>query len=345
MKAILFCTEPDFFNILKPLADELEKKSHRYIWYIIPTLFDEFPYKHQMHTNSLKYLDEFQADVIFTPNDRLPYWLHGLKVHIFDSLVEDTNRYKEMVDYFDLYLTQGPHFTNIFERLSQEYQTFSVIETGWSKLDTLFQIANDDNIKWERDNLIKQYGVKYIILYTPSSNMKLSSVIKLKDIIIKLSSRKDVLFMVRFDRYMKQEIVNEYKEIDTPNILILDDNNVSKNMHIADILISDTTSLVYEFILLDKPVLTVDTELKDITWSNQGANGIFLNVIRTLESRVAIRNRREQTIRKYHPYRDGKSAERMVEVTSNFIKEHKIPKERQLSFFKKWKIKREFQID
>jgi CDP-glycerol glycerophosphotransferase (TagB/SpsB family) len=113
-------------------------------------------------------------------------------------------------------------------------------------------------------------------------------------------------------------------------------------MHIADVLISDTTSLVYEFILLDKPVLTVDTKLKDITWSNQGANGIFLNVIRTLESRVVTRNRREQTIKKYHPYRDGKSAERMIKATSNFIKEHEIPKERKLSFFKKWKIKREF---
>jgi hypothetical protein len=346
MKTVLFCTKPDSYNILKPIADELEKQKDKYIWYVIPALFDEFPYKHQMHTNSLRYLDDFKADVIFTPKDTVPYWLHGLKVHIFDSLIEHEEKYRELIYYFDLYLTPGPHFTNIFENLAQEYKTFSVIETGWSKLDTLFQIANDDNISWERNNLIQKYGVKYIILYAPSSDMKFSSVIKLKDIIIKLSSRQDILFMVMFDRYMAKKIIEEYKEITTPNVLILDDHNVSKNMHIADILISDTTSLVYEFILLDKPVLTVDTKLKNITWLNQGASGIFLNVVRTLENRVGTRNRRShQTIQNYHPYNDGKSAKRVVDVIKEFIKNHEIPEERKVPFLKKWKIKREFRRD
>ncbi len=345
MKTILFCTEPNSFNILKPLADELEKQKDEYIWYITPKLFDEFPYKHQMHTNSINYLDDFKSDVIFTPTDKVPYWLYGLKVHIFDSLQEDEKKYMEMINYFDLYLTPGPKFTNLFEHLAEKQKNFDVIETGWSKLDTLFNIANDDNISWERDNLLEKYGVKYIILYAPSSDMELTSVMKLKDIIIKLSSRKDVLFMIRFDENMSKEIVDEYKDIDTPNILILNDNNISKNMHIADVLISDTNSLVYEFVLLDKPVLTVDTKLKDITWSNQGARGIYLNVIRTLENSVATRNRRDQTKKNYHPYDDGKSAKRMIDFTKEYIKKHEIPKERKLSFFKKWKIKREFKRD
>jgi hypothetical protein len=345
MKTILFCTEPNSFNILKPLADELEKKKYEYIWYVTPKLFDDFPYKHQMHTNSINYLDDFKSDVIFTPTDKVPYWLRGLKVHIFDSLMVDEKRYSEMINYFDLYLTPGPKFTMIFQQLSDRNKNFDVIETGWSKLDILFSIANDDNISWERDKLLEKYGVKYIILYAPSSNMELTSVVKLKDIIVKLSSRKDVLFMIKFDENMSKEIVEEYKEIDTPNILILDDNNLSKNMHIANVLISDTNSLVYEFILLDKPVLTVDTKLKDITWSNQGANGIYLNVVRTLQSSVATRNRRAQTKKSYHPYDDGKSAKRMVEETKRYIDNHEIPNERKISFFKKWKINREFKRD
>ncbi|HHH51131.1 MAG TPA: CDP-glycerol--glycerophosphate glycerophosphotransferase, partial [Campylobacterales bacterium] len=263
MKTILFCTEPYSFLILKPLADELENRGEEFIWYITPKLFDIFPYKQMMHTNSLKYLDEFKADAIFVPTDDVPYWLHGLKVHIFHSLVEDIEAYKEMMNYFDLYLTSGPHFTELFEEASQKNSSFDVIETGWSKLDTLFKIANDDNITWERNRLLAEYEVKHIVLYAPTSDLELTSATKLKDVIIKLSSRKDILFMIMFDKDMPEDIVEEYKEIDTPNILILEGDNISKNMHIADVMISDTSSLVYEFTLLDKPVLTVDTQLED----------------------------------------------------------------------------------
>jgi len=342
MKTILFCTQPYSFLILKPLADELEKRGDEYIWYITPELFEEFPYKQMMHTNSLKYLDEFQSDAIFVPTNDVPYWLRGLKVHIFHSLVGDKDEYLEMVNYFDLYLTAGPHFTEIFEEMAEEH-SFGVIETGWSKLDMLFNIANDDNITWERNRLLHEYEVKHIVLYAPSSDLELTSATKLRDIIIKLSSRKDILFMVLFDQDMDENIVQEYKEIDTPNILILEDNNISKNMHIADIMIGDTSSLVYEFTLLDKPVLTVDSKLEDITWSNQSASGIFLNVIRTLENSLATRNRRAETFKNYHPYNDGKSAKRMIEATKKYIDEHGVPNERKVSFFKKLKLKKKFK--
>jgi CDP-glycerol glycerophosphotransferase (TagB/SpsB family) len=343
MKTILFCTEPYSFLILKPIADELHERGEEYIWYVTPKLFQEFPYKQMMHTNSLKYLNEFKSDAIFVPTQDVPYWLRGLKVHIFHSLIANMDEYQEMINYFDLFLTPGPKFTKIFEELAQKHKGFDVIETGWSKLDTLFNTANDDIITWEKNKLMNEYGVKHIILYAPSSDMELTSATKLKDIIIKLSSRSDILFMILFEKDMKEDIVQEYKELDIKNILILDDNNVSKNMHIADILISDTTSLVYEFTLLDKPVLTVDTKLEDITWSNQSAGGVYLNVIRALENSSSIRNKREKTFKEYHPYKDGKSAQRMIEATENYIKEHGVPEEKKVSFFKKLKLKKKFK--
>ena len=343
MKTVLFCTQPYSFLILKPIADELEARGDEYIWYITPKLFEQFPYKQMMHTNSLKYIDEFKSDAILVPTDDVPYWLRGVKVHVFHSLIANKEEYQEMTNYFDLFLTPGPKFTEIFEELAQEHEGFDVVETGWSKLDTLFRTANDDIITWEKHKLMNDYGVKHIILYAPSSDLELTSAVKLKDVIIKLGSRSDILFMVLFDEKMEKDIVQEYKDIESKNILLLEDHNVSKNMHIADVLITDTTSLAYEFTLLDKPVLSVDSKLEDITWSNQSAGGVYLTLIRTLENSSSMRNRREDTIKRYHPYKDGASSKRVVEATKSYIEKSGVPEEKKVSFFKKLKLKKKFK--
>jgi len=49
--------------------------------------------------------------------------------------------------------------------LALKYKSFDVVETGWTKLDTLFNISDDDIIAWERDKLLAEYSVKYIVLY------------------------------------------------------------------------------------------------------------------------------------------------------------------------------------
>jgi len=71
------------------------------------------------------------------------------------------------------------------------------------------------------------------------------------------------------------------------------------------------------------------------------ASGVYLNVIRTLENRVPVRSRRERTVKEYHPYRDGKSSERVIEALDGYIKDNGVPEERKLPFFKKMALPRE----
>ena len=61
-------------------------------------------------------------------------------------------REKEQINFtirgfFDLYCTQGPSSTIPFKKQQEKYNTFEVIETGWSKMDPLFPIEPTNNVR------------------------------------------------------------------------------------------------------------------------------------------------------------------------------------------------------
>ena len=339
MKTILFCNLPYAFSIMKPLADELKKRGDEYLWYITPELFNDFPYKDMMHSNSLEHLKDFNADAVFATGDDVPYWLKGVKVQLFHGLAGEKENHFKIRDYFDLYLTQGPYFTERFEQLAVEHKNnFAVTETGWSKLDYLFVM--DDRTSDKRENLLIKHKAKHIVLYAPTYSPSLTSAVVMKDVIKRLSTtHKDILFLIKFHDKMDKETMEAYSELDVPNILIIKDTDITKSLHIADLMLSDTSSVVYEFILLDKPVITFNSKSENITWSNHtDINQIFLNVVRTLEGNDRFRDGREKTIAQYHPYNDGKSSKRVIEATEDYIKKNGVPKERKVSLFRKWKM-------
>jgi len=337
MKTTLFCNLPYAFSILKPLADELEKQGDDFIWYVPTGIVDTFPYSAMPHTSSIKELEAFKSDAIFVPGNEVPYWLRGLKVQIFHGLAGEKKGHFRIRDYFDLYLTQGPYFTKKFQKLSQRYKNFDVIETGWCKLDTLYKI--NPETKKRKENLLKKYGAKYIVLYSPTFSPSLTSAKELKKTVEKLGTLTDILCIVKFHDKMDKAIQSEYSSLNHPKILIVKDSDITPSLQIADLMLSDTSSVVYEFILLNKPVVTLNSQSENITWSNhKDTKNLFEDIVKILKGTDDYAKRRQDTIMQYHPYSDGKSAQRMLEATATYIENHGVPKKRKLSLLRKWKV-------
>ncbi len=337
MRAVLFCNLPYAFSILKPLEDELKKKGFEYLWYVPSELTSLFPYGDVPKTSDMKEIESFKSDMIFVPGNDLPWYLSGVKVQIFHGLAGEKKGHFRIRDFFDLYLTQGPYFTDKFESLAKKHNNFTVIETGWCKLDALY--AQDKNIEEKKATLLAQSGAKKIILYAPTFSPSLTSAEKLFDEIITLSKKDEYLVVIKFHDKMDKEVQNRYEEQQNQKLVIFKDGDITEVLKFSDLMVSDTSSVVYEFLLLDKPVITLDSHSENLLWEDiKNPNDLGKKIDDSFEEMDDFKAKRAKIINLYHPYSDGKSAQRMVDGVLEYIEKFGIPKKRKISLLRKYKM-------
>lgn len=338
MKVTLFCENAYSFGVLAPIRDVLLKDGDEFIWYISPKLLPTFPHKNENFTTRILDIQFFDSDVIFVPGNAVPHYLRGLKVQVFHGLAGEKGGHFRIRQYFDLYLTQGPYFTNRFKELAQKHQNFEVIETGWPKLDVFS--TDKDKYGKEKEALLEKFHTDTIILYAPTFSPSLTSAPYLRKEIKNLALKTGYLVCVKFHDLMDPKWIDAYQKLgqEIPNILIVKEKNISKWLLIADLLISDTSSVIYEFLLLDKPVVSFRNTSDKPFWDDSKSYSNLTEKVRNNLINDQYGQERARLNAQYHPYRDGRSAERMVAAAKNFIAQHGIPEYRELSMARKLKI-------
>ncbi len=338
MKFILFCQNAYAFGILAPIRDALVKQNEDFLWYVPEKLVSKFKFLNETHTSSILDLQWYNSDVIFVPGNEVPYYLNGVKTQIFHGLAGEKKGHFRIRHYFDLYLTQGPYFTKRFNELREKHQNFEVIETGWSKLDVYGLEKN--KYPEEKKALLKQYNTDYIVLYAPTFSPSLTSAPDLIDDIEDLAINTNYLILLKFHDLMSEKWITIYKALSEKheNIVFKEEKNIIKFLNLADILISDTSSVIYEFLLLDKPAISYQTISKHIRWENLTKKGkLSQSIVKNLHQDTYSAERIKLN-QQFHPYQDGQSAERMIAATKHFIAKNGAQTQRKLPLTRKIKI-------
>ena len=340
MRALLFCRNPYAFGILKPLSDSLKTEGHTILWYVPDQLLTSFPYKDEEYSTDMAELVDFNPEAIFVPGNEVPYYLPGVKVQIFHGFAGEKKGHFRIRDYFDLYLTQGPYFTTRFIQLAKKYGNFSVAETGWSKLDPLFSKSGTAG-----SNQIKKS--KKVILYAPTFSPSFTSTEIAFNHIVDLAGKDEYKIVVKFHDLTNPDIVNNYSRAaeKVKSLIISTENNILPEMTGADLMISDTSSVVYEFLLLDKPVITIRSASPHINWSDITDPGLIEQAVATELTSDPHHRERKWFFDNYHPYRDGYSSSRMIAETMAWIEKNGVPRFRKLSPARRWKINSVFGKD
>jgi CDP-glycerol glycerophosphotransferase (TagB/SpsB family) len=322
------------FEILRPLQQEIRNRNGKVSWYIEGSEVD----RNKFHADervlsSVQEIIDFAPVAVFVPGNTVPRFIPGLKVQIFHGFEWKKKGHYRIRDCFDLYCTQGPLFTEEFNKIREinKNKHYEIKETGWPKIDTLF---NAPAYKWSTKKQLPT------LLYAPTFSPAFTSAPDLYNEIKRLAKENKWQWLIKFHPKMPSEWIEKFSELTSDNIHIVDIESLASVLQAADVIISDTSSIITEFALLNRPIVTYrnsvpEPHLIDIQQA--------LELEKAIEEALAPSNERmqkiQQNVARLHPYRDGLSSARLLDATlelsakglshldrkpTNFIREFKM---------------------
>ena len=339
MRIVLFCENKYAIDILYPLQAEADREGDNSVmWYVHKPKIASFPLEKKVRwTTSIRDIFDFSPEAIFVPGNIVPYYLPGVKIQVFHGYAAEKKDHWIIRRYFDMYFTQGPYFTSHFEALAKKYGDFEVVETGWTKQDWIKQHLHDYDA--ERDALLSAHGRKQIVLYAPTFSPKLTSLPYMKDALDRLVDERDILLTMKFHPLTRQEWVDEYREWAShrDNVIFVEKGeNVTKYQMMADVTISDTSSAIYEFLLLGRPVITLRAISKDIYWENITDPSELTAAFDRVQNDPESIDKMQWVQQNYDPHLDGLCCHRMLEAARDYISRHGVPAQRKLNLWRKY---------
>lgn len=320
------------FEILRPIQEVIRGRGDKCAWFVEGnevnlTNFDP----DEVVLPTVSRVKAFNPRAVFVPGNWVPNFIPGLKVQVFHGLEYKKKGHFRIRDFFDLYCTQGELTTSRFKALADAHQNFHVVETGWCKLDPLFTTS--------------PYSVDTdlpVILFAPTFSPNLTSALACLESIKQLVATGKHYWLVKFHPKMNPEWIKRYREIQADNFEIVSIDSCLPLHQRADVLLSDTSSMVGEFLLLNKPVVTYkNADPGDYLIDIQTSDDLEAAISQALAGDNNLMERIANYSQKLHPYVDGKSSQRILEAVDEFINTPvKLAKSRPANLFRSLKLRK-----
>lgn len=320
------------FNVLRPLQKAIESRGASVCWYIPPeSEAERYLTESDKCLTSISEVKEYNADVNLAPGNVIPDFFPGLKVQVFHGLNSFKKNRVVIRNLFDLYCTLGPIATALFSEISNG--TCEIVETGWAKLDTLFT----------KHHQMQQFtDQRPTILYAPTFSSKLKSTYELLPEIARLSQKGNWRWLIKLHPKATQDEIDKYKSLSNDNVTFVETSDIIPLIQASDILLSDTSSVLSEFTLLNKVVVTYKNRVPQ-PWMMNITQADLLE--KTIEQALSPTPEHLARIKRYadivHPYTDGKSSERILAAIDSLHSrgtEHL--KSKPLNLFRRLKIRK-----
>ena len=337
----LFYAEQNYcYSILRPIQRVLKARGDEVAWLPVGADLDRSEFTPAERTfESVKQAVAWNPFAVFVPGNFVPRFIPGVKVMVTHGLLSEKRRKKDGVVYsfierglFDLYITHGPSTTPTWQDMAQAAGYFEVAECGWPKLDPLFD-----------GSLVRTPSARPVIYFASTFSPRLSAAPWLVETVQRLAQEKDWLWLIHFHAKVPPDVTQRYRDIQSGRLRVVNGHDTLPLLMNADAMLCDTSSIISEFALLQKPVVTFrnlspQNYMINVTRPEQVGEALELALSRPPHVMEAIADHARQT----HPWNDGRCSERVVAATDRLLDKglgHLRPKPRNL--IRHWKMRRE----
>ena len=292
------------------MQDAALKRGHEVRWLLVENASPDLLEPGEIPVDDIESAIAYKPEVVFAPGDQMPGFIPGIKVQVFHGLNED----KRGIDYkerglFDLYCTEGPIRTAMLKPFEKKRGHFRIRETGWPKLDALFK-EPEMRASYDRPQ----------ILFGSTFTPHLSGAEALYPEIKRLSQTGQWQWLITLHPKMASKTVARYRSLEGENLSFFGTGSVLDLLHRADVIVSDNSSILQEFLLLKKPV---------VTYKNRDPQACLINITKAGDLESAINraltpdNALLKAIEAYGPsmtpFLDGASSERVLDAVEEMI--------------------------
>lgn len=335
-KFLFYISQNYSFAVLRPLQQQILARGDQCAWFIEgdEVNFDFFT-DSEIVIPTVEQVIDYAPDAVFVPGNVVPSFIPGLKVEVFHGLPsKKAKKSGQLYHYiirgmFDLYCTHGPSSTEKFQQLQAQYGFFNVAETGWCKLDPLFS-----------NQFTHEKSSRQSIFFASTFSPRFSKAEVLYPIISRMMQQYDFQWYITLHPKMSPEIVEMYRDLESDNVKFVGSSEFTEYLNDADLMICDTSSIIYEFLTQLKPVITFQTETDEPCLINvEDIQQFEATVLKVLQEPDTNQANIVDGVEHFHPYRDGKSSLRVLEAVDAMLAKKNLPPKS-----KPWNLVRNFKL-
>lgn len=339
---LFFCTHGYAIPILRPLEEEIKRRGGDVAWFLEDSCPDNQLSQSDRRLTSRKEVKKWNPIAVFAPGIYIYDFLPGVKVEVFHGYpiykrggTEETHF--RIRGWFDVYITSGPSSTPIFLELEKKYGHFKVYEAGWAKVDTIVR-AKEEALKHTREDKTP------VIFVSTTFSKNVTQLRRFFPTLQQLAEKRDWKWIVTMhpkldDPELKEDLQKLAK--DNKNVEFLPITPDAYVMAQTDVMLCDASSIILEYMMLDKPVVTLcnttpGPHLIDVQTPEEVEQALEMALTRPPQLMKEIK----EYIGLHESHLDGHNCERILNAVDDFIENYQGKlKRKPLNLFRKIKLR------